>query len=68
MEAQQDTENIDVMMVDEHSGKFLVKDLEQIEADRLNEKLRKRQRAEITGYGPGMDVDSDIEDAQMEDL
>ena len=34
----------------------------------MNEKLRKRQRAEITGYGPGMDVDSDIEDAQMEDL
>lgn len=68
MEAQQDTENIDVMMVDEHGGKFLVKDLEQIETDRKNEKLRKRQRAEIVGYGPGMDVDSDIEDAQMEDL
>ena len=55
-------------MIDEAKRLFLVKDLEQIDQNRKEEKLTKRRRADIVGYGQGEDVDSDIEDAEIEDL
>lgn len=64
---QEDAENQDIVMMDE-KGKFLIKDLEQMEEDSKNEKIKKRKRAEITGYGKGEEIDSDIEELEMKDM
>lgn len=39
-----------------------------MEEDKNNEKINKRKHAEITGYGPGEEIDSDIEDEEMRKL
>lgn len=39
-----------------------------MEEDKNNEKIKKRKHAEITGYGPGEEIDSDIEDEEMRKL
>jgi hypothetical protein len=46
-------------------GKFFIKDLEQMEVDQANDKIKKRKRAELTGYGPGEEIDSDVENEEI---
>jgi hypothetical protein len=43
-------------------GKFYIRDFEQTEQDKANEKVKKRKRADVDGYGDGEEVDSDLED------
>lgn len=49
-------------------GRFFIKDLEQMEEDKANEKIKKRRHAETAGYGRGEEIDSDIEEEEMRKL
>lgn len=39
--------------MDDKGGKLMVNDLEQIEKDKANDKVKKRKRADVEGYGVG---------------
>jgi hypothetical protein len=39
--------------MDDKGGKLMIKDLEQIETDKANDKVKKRKRADVEGYGLG---------------
>lgn len=58
---ENDAEKMDIVRVDE-KGKYIIRDLEQMETDEKNKKMKKRLRADVVGYGQGEDVDSDLED------
>lgn len=57
---EQDAEKMDIVRVDE-KGKYIIRDLEQMEIDEKQKKMKKRLRADVVGYGHGEDVDSDLE-------
>lgn len=64
---KEDAEMQDIVMLNE-GGRFLIKDLEQMDEDKANEKIKKRRFAEVTGYGKGEEIDSDIEDEEIRAL
>ena len=64
---EEDAEMHDIVLTSE-KGKFLIKDLEQMEVDQANEKIKKRKRADVVGYGLGEDVDSDLENDKLQTI
>ncbi len=64
---EDDNELQDIIMMKE-AGKFYIKDLEQMEQDKADEKTKKRKRADLVGYGEGEDIDSDLEDDEIDNL
>ena len=62
---EEDAMEQDIVLLNE-KGKFFIKDLEQMEVDQANDKIKKRKRAELTGYGPGEEIDSDVENEEIE--
>lgn len=64
---EEDNELQDIIMMKE-AGKFYIKDLEQMEQDKADEKNKKRKRADLVGYGEGEDIDSDLEDDEIDNL
>ena len=60
---EDDAEDQDIIMMKE-AGKFFIRDLEQAEQDKQDEKVKKRKRADVDGYGAGEEVDSDLEDEE----
>jgi hypothetical protein len=58
---------MDIVRVDE-KGKYIIRDLEQMEVDERQKKMKKRLRADVVGYGEGEDVDSDLEGGDMPDI
>lgn len=64
---EEDNELHDIIMMKE-AGKFYIKDLEQMEQDKADEKTKKRKRADLVGYGEGEDIDSDLEDDEINNL
>jgi len=55
------TANQDVILLKEEN-KFVIKDFEQMDADKAKEKLIKRKRQEVFGYGKNEDMSDDSED------
>jgi hypothetical protein len=39
-----------------------------MEQDKADEKNKKRKRADLVGYGEGEDIDSDLEDDEIDNL
>jgi hypothetical protein len=62
-----EAEKMDIVRVDE-KGKYIIRDLEQMEVDERQKKMKKRLRADVVGYGEGEDVDSDLEGGDMPDI
>ena len=66
LEHDQDTTAADVVMIKEE-GKLVIKDFEQMEADKAEAKRLKRKHQEACGYGEGEDMsDTDSDDEKQQ--
>lgn len=59
----EDDEDQDIILLKE-AGKFFIRDLEQAQQDKHDEKQKKRKRADVDGYGDGDEIDSDFDEEE----